>query len=419
MNTGLSSHTLSFQYSNSKHYFYLFLLWPFLAFITALTDYSRKESRTVVYLFLIYYGLTFVIDNDGIDASRYAMNMKANALLPFSDFFKIIGGLYSGDDSVDFIEKLISFIVSRFTSDHRMLFAAYAALFGFFYLKSINLLHNRYQENSGWNGLIHLGFFALILPITAINGFRMWTAAWIFFYGAYHVILYRDRRYILLALASSLVHYSFLSANAILIIYFFVGNRNYIYLPILFLSFVLPSVISPFFQLISLRLSGGLQSRFNMYTDEAVILGRQGAMVDAAWFLKIGSDLVSYYLLFALIVIQLGYGSLMKDKAEKSLFSFMLLFLSFVNFGKAIPSFGSRFQAIFFMFATAYVILYLIKLPGNKINLLTWIGLFPMALYSAIALRQGSETMNAWLFTPGLGLPWLVQDLSVFDILFR
>src|SRR5690606_5926755 len=104
-----------------------------------------------------------------------------NAALPFGDFFKIIGGLNS-DTSIDIIDPLISFLVSRVTIQHGLLFAVYAAIFGFFYLKSCNLLYSRYRENPGWNALVHMIFFAAILPITAINGFRMWTAVWIFFY---------------------------------------------------------------------------------------------------------------------------------------------------------------------------------------------------------------------------------------------
>ena len=126
--------------TESKYYFLLFLIWPFIAFITALTNYNTKEAKKVVYLFLVYYGLTFVVGNVGNDAERYAILLRQNAELPFSDFFNIIGGLYGSDTTVDVVQPLISFIVSRFTNHHSILFAAYAALFGFFYLKSINVL---------------------------------------------------------------------------------------------------------------------------------------------------------------------------------------------------------------------------------------------------------------------------------------
>lgn len=410
----------SFSVSNSRSYLILFLVWPFLAFISALTNYDHKDAKKVVYFYCIYIGLTYFINTlYYVDAAGYALDLKANALLPFSDFFKIVGGLYSSDTSVDFIEPLISFIVSRFTDDYRILFGVYAAIFGFFYLKSIDLLHTNYLKNQGWNVGIHLVFFTVILPITAINGFRMWTAAWIFFYGAYHVILFRDPRFLLLTFASVFIHWSFMSANVILLIYFFAGNRNYIYLPLALASFVVSNLMAPLFRSISLRLGGALQGRYESYSSEEYITQRQEINEQATWFLQLGNNLVFYYLVFAIFIIQVQNGKLMNEKGSKNLYSFLLLFLAFVNFGRDIPSFGERFQIIFFLFATLYVFTYFVKRPGNKINLLTLVGLFPMILYSAIIIRQGSENLNVWMLSPAFGLPWLVPGLSIADLLFN
>ncbi len=234
-----SSSSVTFK---SKHYLLLFIVWPFLAFITAIVNYRQKNARKVVYFYLIYYGLTFVLKNIGVDSERYALELKQTAELPFSVFFKIVGGLYT-DTSVDILQPLITFIISRFTSHHSLLFAVFAAIFSFFYLKSINLLHDRYSKYPGWNALIIMVFFIMVTPVTTVGGVRMPIAIWIFFYGAYHVILYRDARYLLLTLASSLVHWSFLTANAVLIIYFFVGNRNFIYFPVALLSFIFPRLM--------------------------------------------------------------------------------------------------------------------------------------------------------------------------------
>jgi len=404
---------------NSKNYFLLFILWPFLAFITALTNYSQKEARKVVYIFLIYYGLTFVIKGDiFFDALGYAVKLRNNAALPFSDFFKIVGGMYATDTSIDIIEPLVSFIVSRFTSHHGLYFAAWAAIFGFFYLKSIDRVYERYQANPGWNTVIFFILFIVILPITTINSVRMWTAAWIFFYGAYHVILYRDPRYIILTLGSTLVHWSFISANAILLIYFLAGNRNYIYLPLALISFVLPNLIAPFFKTVSLKMGGAFQGRFDMYSNQYYVLERQEALAQSAWFLKLGEDLLFYYLIAAIIFVQFRFKNLSKADPERNLYSFLLLFLAFVNFGKAIPSFGGRFQILFFLFATLYVFIYYLKLPDKKLTVLPFIGLFPMALYTAVKFREGADSISAWIFAPGFGLPLFTPAFSLADLFF-
>ena len=411
-------HLHPFPYSNSKYYLYLFLLWPFLALITAIINYSQKDSRKVVYLFLFYYGLCFVLGNTGQDAARYALSLRNYATLPYSEFFKIVGGLYTSDSSVDVVEPFITFLISRVTSHHSLLFAVFAAVFGYFYLKSINLLHDRYRENAGINALIFMTFFTLTLPITAINGFRMWTAAWIFFYGAYHVILYRKTVFLFIALASSLVHWSFITANAILLIYFFVGNRKIVYGSIAVASFVVPQLLKQFFQRMAFTMGGSIQNRYEGYSNEEYMLTIKQSNENVSWFMGLSDLLVFYYLIVTILIVTFKKGGLMNGKAEKNLFSFLLLFLSFVNFGKAIPSFGERFQVLFYLFATLYIFLYFIKRPETKIHFLTVIGVFPMVLYSLIVFRIGSESISAWLLTPGFGIPLLEPSLSIAHVLF-
>jgi uncharacterized membrane protein len=170
--------------------------------------------------------------------------------------------------------------------------------------------------------------------------------------------------------------------------------------------------------MLSLKLGGGIQSRINMYTNEYVVNAVQHRNQQSTWFMQIGFDLVFYYLLFAIVVAQIKNRKFIQDKAEKNLFSFILLFLSFVNFGKSIPSVGVRFQLVFFLFATLYVFLYCLKFPGKKLNILTIIGLFPMALYIAITFRQGSDSINSWIFLPPFGLPLMVPGLSIAQLLF-
>ncbi|HQP76951.1 MAG TPA: hypothetical protein PL069_06045, partial [Saprospiraceae bacterium] len=72
----------------------------------------------------------------------------------------------------------------------------------------------------------------------------------------------------------------------------------------------------------------------------------------------------------------------------------------------------------FFLFATLYLFLFFAKISGNKLHVLTLIGLFPMLLYSLINFRMGSESVSAWILTPGLGLPLLAPVLSLSEVLF-
>jgi hypothetical protein len=418
MNKTISTPPLPSYETHGKYYMVLFIVWPFLAFITALLNYNQKEARRVVYFFLIYYGLTFVIGDLGVDAERYAVNLRFTADQPFTEFFRIVGGLY-GDTSVDIIEPLVTFLVSRVTTYHGILFAVWATIFGFFYLKSINLMHDDFQKNPNWNAQIFLIFFFMVIPITTISGVRMPIAAWMFFYGAYNAILFRKPLFLLVALSSSLMHWSFITANAILLIYYFAGNRNIIYVPLVIVSFVIPGLVAPLFQSLAMISGGEIQNRYEGYSNEAYISGIQESYEGASWFLTLSNDLVFYFMIGAIALIFIFGGKHMRERSERNLFSFLMLFLAFVNFGKVIPTFGGRFQLVFLMFAALYVFRYFVKLPGKKLNFLTWAGLFPMALYIAVILRVGMVSINVWLFSPVLGVPLLAPAISLSDVLFH
>ena len=200
------------------------------------------------------------------------------------------------------------------------LFVTFAALFGYFYVRSLSLLFDEAKYNFGWNSLIYMIFLASILPVTSINGFRMWTAAWIFFYGAYHVILYKDARFLILTFSACLVHFSFLTANFVLLIYFFAGNRNMIYIPLVLLSFIVPNLIEPLIQSsFGAFGSAALKARVQMYTDTAYVQLRQDSVMQDAWFLRIGSDMVLYYLLLAIIVVRYRMRNSVQNQPSENL----------------------------------------------------------------------------------------------------
>lgn len=419
MNRALAHKFQDTSLSFSRHYLILFLIWPFLALLLAIKNYNKREAKAVVFMYLVYYGLTFVVLKTGyVDAMGYIEELKANAKLPFSDFFRIVGGIYTENDSIDIYEPFVSFLVSRFTTDHRILFGVFAVFYSFIYLKSIDLLNNQYQEKPGINQLVFFIFFITILPITLINGVRMWTAAWVFFYSAYHVVINRDARFLIIALLSSLVHWSFISASLILVIYYLAGNRNIVYIPVALASFVVPHLIVPFLKSASVLLGGSFYSRYEGYSNEGYISGVRDHMENTVWFIQIGNDLVYYYFIFAIIYVQLKFQTLGQSISEKNLFSFLMLFLAFVNFGRPIPSFGIRFQLVFFLFATLYLFMFFLKKEDKHISFITWAGLFPMLLYAAVTFRVGSDSISAWLMTPGFGVPWIAPVVSLAELLF-
>ena len=258
MDKSLSYKGLSLHTSSGTSYLILFIIWPFLAFLIALADYSRKEARAVIFFFLVYFGLTFVSDNELMDSFRYVETWRFYASLPLSDIFRAVGGYYSYSSSVDFVEPLVAFLISRITGSHHVFFAVFAGIFAFFYLRSYNLLFDQYKGSPNWNSWVFMIFTLVVIPITSLSVLRMWIAAWIFFFWTFQVLQTHKFKYVLLALSACLVHWSFISIGLLLIGYYFAGNRRLIYTPLAIGSFFISQFLDPILEFVALSFGGGI-----------------------------------------------------------------------------------------------------------------------------------------------------------------
>ncbi len=420
MDKALSYKNIKLETSSGTSYLILFIIWPFLSFLLALANSSRREARAVIFCFLVYYGLTFVSDNELMDSFRYVDTWRFYASLPFKEMFRAISGYYSYSASVDFVEPLIAFVISRFTESHHVFFAVFAGIFAFFYLRSFNLLYDQYKESPNWNAWIFMVFTLVIIPVTNLTVLRMWIAAWLFFYGTYLVLKSHKFKYVLLALSACLVHWSFLSLSVLLIGYYFAGNRRIIYTPLAIASFFISQFLNPILEYVALNFGGSIGERVEGYTSESHALIYQDWQASNSWFLGLSQDLIWYFFILAIIVIRVfKRDMMMKNKLHENWYNFLLLLFTLVNLGRRIPDFGMRMQSIFILFATTYVFFYFNTLEQKKLRFLTILGLFPLLLYTVVQFRIGADSMNAWLFAPGLGLPLLDPGLSLAEVFFN
>jgi hypothetical protein len=414
----LSDKILLLPFSSGKSYLILFIIWPFLAFIVALVNYAQKEARMVVFFFLVYFGLTFVADNEAMDSFGYLETFIFYSTLPFKEFFKVLSGYYSTGASMDFIEPTITFLLSRFTRNYHIFFAVFASLFAFFYLRSFNLLYDEYKKSPNWNAWIFMAFSLVVIPITSLSGLRMWIAAWMFFLGAYQVLLTRKPKYLLVALSACLMHWSFINLNLLLIVWYLAGNRNAIYTPLAIASFFLPQFLQPVLVWVAAFTGGGIAARVEGYTGESHSETYQEWLDSTAWFLQLNHDMIWYFFIAAIILIRVFKRDTVKGKLEENWYSFMLLMFTMVNFGRSIPDFGRRMQTVFILFASVYVFLYFRNLSEQRIRFITVAAAFPLLLYTFIEFRVAADSMSAWYLAPGLGLPLLDPGLSLAEVLF-
>lgn len=335
------------------------LVYPFGALLLAFRNRRSPISWRALWFFVIYFGFTMVISNEKMDAFRYKEVFlewaKSNTSL-----YKVIGLLYSkNSEYLDIVEPMISFIVSRFTVMPMFLFAAYGLVFGYFYAKNIWFLLDRIESRIKPSVYIYLFTFAFIIGFWQINGFRMWTAAHVFFFGAIRYIMNSDRKGILVASLSILFHFSFILPVLILVGFFLYKIK-----PVFAYWFYIASFV---FAEINLgQVQGSLLSflpeifhgKVQEYTNYEYFDVRQGELEHRNWRFFIYNEIVKYVSLFYLSLIYFkGKSFLKSNKQLIYLFSFALLFIAIANFASSVPS-GARFRLVGYLFAFFLIILY-------------------------------------------------------------
>lgn len=336
----------------------LFLIYPFLATLLALRHYRLGFSRNIIWLFVIFSGFTFVISSGG-DALRYRDYFLdwTTTRITFSNFFQM---LYSEDSGyLDIAVPLINFVLSRFTSNPHILFAVFGLIFGFFYSRNIWFLFNQSGPSVQWKNVVYILTFAFIIGYWEINGFRMWTAAHIFFYGVFQYVFQKRKNGLWFAAISIFFHFSFMFPVGVLFIYILTGNRvSFFFWFYVITLFFLEIELSVVRDLLTNILPDIFQPTVSGFTSEEYIetLREETQTYNWRYFLYGKSISWSVALLMTVMFLK-GKTFFEKNPPLHSLFSFTLLFLAAANLISNVPS-GGRFLSVGYIFAMACVFLY-------------------------------------------------------------
>lgn len=340
----------------------LFFLSPFIGFVQALKHYKEDWAKNSVWLFVIFYGFT-MHRAEMMDSNRYVLNLKSLYNSPLTwDVFT--SNFYSEQsETIDIYQPIVSFILSRFTDNGNILFAVFGVVYGYFYSRNIWLVFDLAKEKrldrSLWVLMIA---FMCVLGFWNLNGVRMWTAAHIFFYGAFQYLVHNKRSGIAVALLSILVHFSFVFPSGALLLFTLVRIPWRILYFLFIGSFFLSAL-----NIGSVR--SGLESaapafllpRVDRYTNDEYLEASTDLNESAVWYIKYHVDSLMWLLVALFTIIYFSTPSKSKSSASFSnLFGFSLLILSLGNFTDLLPS-GGRFVLVAQMFGVALLVCYFSK----------------------------------------------------------
>lgn len=380
----------------------MFLIWPFAVFVRSLRQFRASESKTVFWLFGVFFGLAFIVAEDKVgaaDSARYAQQLRELHQGSFS-FSALVHLIYSEGGYVDIYQPVVIWFVALFTDNAKVLFAVFAAVFGFFYVQNLWMVLDRIQIRFSFLLFLFILALALTNPIWNINGVRMWTAAHIYLYGVLNVYLNQDKKGYLWAASSILVHFSFMFPVALLIAYAFIPKNA----TILFVFYMATSFVN---EINYEGLSDALgflpevfQPRVRGYTNEQYVEQMRASIEELSWHVRFADYSQKFVLYLWTFVAFVFYNKWTKHLPDiRNIFLLGLFIGGFAKIAGLVPS-GGRFLVVSnFLFWMVFSLLiaeyamFRFKLPWIK--LMTYL---PLTFYLIFAFRMGMDYYGPLLF---------------------
>lgn len=383
-----NTHTMR---ANRRNAIVLFFIQPFFTLCLAIKNYRSTYSRNIVWFFVVFFGFTFAISNSGIDANRQraALEALANSELTLGSITNLMYAETNG--YVDAVQPLLMFIVSRFTDNYRVLFALYGFIFGYFYSRNIWFLIDHSGDFIKKFNVLILITFALIIGFWNINGFRMYTAAHIFFYGSIQYLFNKRKMGVAIASVSILFHFSYLLPVSVLLLFFAIRNRVSIFFWFYLISFFITELnLEVVRETLMDILPPVFHPKITSYTQEDYAESRVEAFGEMRWYARNYIKALTWVITGFLVIFYFRATNYLKqNEGLRSIFGFTLLLMGVINIASHIPSMG-RFIAVASLFAVALIFLFLQHGPRLQIlKLYHPLAIGGFLLFSIVSLRIG------------------------------
>jgi len=405
-----------------RSWYIVFFLLPVAALISAIRNFRVPAAKNILWFFTVFYGFTFVISSDSLDSSRYRGELLKLYDSPVTSFGQFISLLYSNEaEYVDVLQPVVTFVLSRFTNDYRILFATFGLIFGYFYSRNIWTLLSFARDRIRPQAVPFIVLFALVITIWHINGFRFWTAAQIFLFGFFNVHFYeRKWRGWMFCGLSVFVHFSFLFPFLLFIIFSVVGNRLVLLFLLYFSSFFVAKVTPQVFVNFIPQLPAVIQGRTDKYLsseyEESLAKAKKKQI---NWYVTGRVTALQYTVVLLLIIVFAAHRrSVAENILWSSLLCFGLLLSTWVNLLGSIPSVG-RFNTVSYLFIFSFLFLLTQASPRRVFS--SWVQAIVLSaalLYCIVEVRRGFDTVG--LYTV-IGNPFLAifvdNEIPLIDLI--
>lgn len=363
----------------------LFIIWPFAAFLLALTQAAKRSSYVIYALF----GMLFAWHMDSTGADRFddivlILQRVQNSDYSYQEVMEQLYYLITFSDKApkEWYEIFMIWLSKSFTSNPHFYFVLCSIPWLFFELSSLNTITSDSKFRQGWICIIILALFVLPRDIITLQNPRFTTATWAAIYGTikYFECWKHRWKYIIFILITPIIH----SAFFFYIGAFIVGNIMfrfprlslyllYISIPFSYLSYDILSTVN----FSSLPIPSTLSNWIDRYMSAAAFstfVMNEGAS-GYYWIGSIfGFVMKTAYLMVPIYLIKYR-NSISKDTRLWRFCGYFLFFYALVSFIQFIPVLGERFYWLVRIFAI-YIWFKAVYPKHNWVIMLILIGCF-------------------------------------------
>lgn len=365
-----------------------------------MANIGKKYSGAIITLFSGFIGFCYYINLGGGADSKYYLQIFLeyyNTLdIGFLDLFVKVYNKQLGRG--DYYDVTLTYLVSRLTGDHRVLFGMFGLIFGFFLSKNIGLILK--FTKCPINNILNPAFILLILfffinPPWNIFGVRFYTAIQIFVYGVLGWIMYKKYYYLLFVILTYFIHFSFALAIIVFFIYIIVGNRSYVYLTILVLGYAMQGFEA---ELLISKLPDFIPKyelyKIESYTNPAYVKEFLKNKGEVLWFIKYRDLMLNGLCIIGGVTIIFSKNI---NSYVRSLAQFGILFMGISILVSKVPSL-ERFFIPSQMLLIASMIILLQTKEINWLNKYYFIILITALFFIVVECRRGLEMVSIWTF---------------------
>ena len=325
----------------------LFFLNPFLSAIVSLKNIRDGVSHRILYLWFLVFGIGFCAMSEAADSFRYVEEFMMESQYTWGRYLQEVKEWATFESNIKDIYTLtVNVLVGKFTSNYHWTYLVYAAVFGFFYIKSLKIFlkHQMVKKEIVFYALLFM--FCYSNPIFNINGVRFWTAAWIGVYVALNLFVEKKHKMLPLLILMPLVHGSSVIWVAIMVAAIILSRFQKVtiglYLASSFVSAVsYLSILNDY----SDMLPQFMQDQIWSYTESEMALERMAGISQyGAAYADFLIALPGYFQILLSILLILNRKEINQNKEAGILMTVTLALAAITNFLSGIPSMG-RFQA--------------------------------------------------------------------------